>query len=96
MTLLETVVRELREEYERAGQAALFQSLKPSLMGSRETQPYASLAQTLGMSESAVKVSVHRMRARYRERLRAEIADTVASAADVEDEMRHLFRVLSR
>jgi UTP:GlnB (protein PII) uridylyltransferase len=65
-------------------------------MGGRESQPYATLAATLDMSEGAVKVAVHRLRERYRERLKAEIAHTVASPADVDDEMRHLIRVLSR
>ena len=65
-------------------------------MGSRESQPYAELAAALEMSEGAVKVAVHRLRLRYRERLKAEIAHTVASPADVDPELRHLFRVLTR
>jgi RNA polymerase sigma factor (sigma-70 family) len=96
LTLLETVLRELRAEYEQDGKGRLFETLKPCLMGSRESQPYAALTATLDMSEGAVKVAVHRLRARYRERLKAEIAQTVASPADVDNEMRHLFRVLSR
>jgi RNA polymerase sigma-70 factor (ECF subfamily) len=48
------------------------------------------------MSESAVKVAVHRLRARYRELLRDEIANTVLSQADVDSEMRHLFNVLAK
>jgi RNA polymerase sigma-70 factor (ECF subfamily) len=59
-------------------------------------QPYAELAAALEMSEGAVKVAVHRLRERYRERLKAEIANTVASPADVAAELRHLFRVLGR
>lgn len=96
LTLLETVLRELRAEYEHSGKGRFFETLKPCLMGSRESQPYAALAATLDMSEGAVKVAVHRLRERYRERLRAEIASTVASPADVDNEMRHLFRVLAR
>ena len=96
LTLLETVLRQLRNDYEQDGNSRLFEALKPTLMGRRETQPYATLAANLEMSEGAVKVAVHRLRERYRERLKAEIAHTVASPADVEDEMRHLFRVLSR
>lgn len=96
LTLLETVLRQLRVDYERDGKGGLFETLKPCLMGSRETQPYATLAAGLGISEGAVKVAVHRLRTRYRERLQAEIAHTVASPGDVDTEMRHLFRVLTR
>ncbi|MDR3458613.1 MAG: sigma-70 family RNA polymerase sigma factor [Verrucomicrobiae bacterium] len=96
LTLLETVLRELRREYEQAERGRLFEALKPCLMGSRESQPYATLAAEQAMSEGAVKVAVHRLRQRYRERLKAEIARTVASPADVDAEMRHLFRVLTR
>jgi RNA polymerase sigma-70 factor (ECF subfamily) len=96
LTLLETVLRELRAEYELAGRGRLFEALKPCLMGSRESQPYATLAAEQAMSEGAVKVAVHRLRERYRERLKAEIAHTVASPADVAAEMQHLFRVLAR
>lgn len=96
LTLLEMVLRQLRGEYEQDGKGRLFEALKPCLMGSRETQPYAALAAALEMSEGAVKVAVHRLRERYRDRLKAEIAHTVTSPAEVEPEMRHLFRVLSR
>ena len=96
LTLLESVLRELRGEYEHAGKGRIFEILKPCLMGNRESQPYAALAATLNISEGAVKVAVHRLRERYRERLKAEIAHTVASPADVDNEMRHLIRVLSR
>lgn len=96
LTLLETVLRELRADYEQDGKGRLFGALKPCLLGSRESQPYATLATELAMSEGAVKVAVHRLRERYRERLQAEIAHTVASPADVDAEMRHLFRVLAR
>jgi hypothetical protein len=96
LTLLGTVVRELRADYEQEGKGDLFAALKPCLLGRSETQPYAVLAVRLGMSEGAVKVAVHRLRQRYREKLKAEIAHTVATPADVDPELRHLFRVLSR
>lgn len=96
LTLLETVLRRLRSEYEHDGKGRLFETLKPCLMGSRELQPYAALAATLEMSEGAIKVAVHRLRERYREQLKAEIAHTVASPDDVDNELRHLLRVLSR
>jgi RNA polymerase sigma factor (sigma-70 family) len=96
LTLLDTVLRNLGADYQKDGHGHLFEVLKPSLAGSRETQPYASLAATLSLSEGAVRVAVHRLRERYRERLKAEVACTVDSPTEVEDELRHLFRVLSR
>jgi RNA polymerase sigma-70 factor (ECF subfamily) len=96
LALLETVLRDLGADYEQDGHGRLFEVLKPSLTGSRETQPYAALASTLKMSEGAVRVAVHRLRERHRERLKAEVAHTVDSPTDVENELRHLFRVLAR
>jgi len=96
LTLLEEVLRHLRSSDEKDGKLGLFDALKPCLVGSRETQPYAELAVGLGMSEGAVKVAVCRLRERYRERLKEAIAHTVASPAEVDAELRHLFRVLAR
>jgi RNA polymerase sigma factor (sigma-70 family) len=96
LTLLEEVLQHLRSEYENDGKAIFFDKLKPCLIGSRETQPYASLACELGMTEGAVKTAVCRLRERYRERLKAEIAHTVASPSEVDSELRHLFRILAR
>ncbi len=96
LTLLEAVLRQLRSDYEQDGHGQLFDVLKPCLTGRSEMQPYAVLAASLAMSEGAVKVAVHRLRERYRERLKAEIANTVASPVEVDSEMRHLFRVLTR
>jgi RNA polymerase sigma-70 factor (ECF subfamily) len=96
LMLLESVLNHLREENAQDGKAALFDALKPCLIGSREAQPYALLAAKLNMTEGAVKVAVCRLRERYRERLKAEIAHTVASPGDVGEELRHLFRVLAR
>jgi RNA polymerase sigma-70 factor (ECF subfamily) len=95
LTLLDEVVRQLGTEFQRRGQAELFNVLKPCLVGDGSEQPYAQLASTLGMEEGAIKVAVHRLRKRYRELLRAEIANTVAPG-EVEAEMRHLFQVLAR
>ncbi len=96
MTLLGEVLRPLRQEYERHGKAALFNALKPCLIGSREAQPYATLAAALGMTEGAVKVAVARLRQRYRGRLKEEVAKTVARPEDVDGELRHLLRVLAQ
>jgi RNA polymerase sigma-70 factor (ECF subfamily) len=96
LTLLQTVLQRLRQEYARKGKGELFSRLEPSLVGSRETQPYGSLAAELGMTEGAVKVAVSRLRERYRKYLREEIAHTVASPVQVDEELRHLFRALAR
>jgi DNA-directed RNA polymerase specialized sigma24 family protein len=96
VALLAEVVGQLEEEFRARDQADLFASLKPCLVGDRASQPYAELAPKLGMEEGALKVAVHRLRLRYRELLRAEIANTVASPAEVDAEMRHLFNVLAR
>jgi len=96
LTLLDQVVGQLEGEFNARDQAELFATLKPCLVGDRAGQPYAELAAKLGMEEGAVKVTVHRMRQRYRELLRAEIANTVASPSEVDAEMHHLFNVLTR
>ena len=96
LALLESVLSRLREDYARDGKGALFHTLEPCLIGSRETQPYAALGAELGMTEGAVKMAVCRLRERYRECLKAEIAHTVASAAEVNEELRHLLRVMAR
>ena len=95
LTLLAQVLRRLREEYVRAGREKLFEQLKPTLTEASRTVRYAEMAGHLGLSEGAVKVAVHRLRQRYREVLRAEIADTVDSPAEVEDELRNLFSALA-
>jgi hypothetical protein len=93
--LLAEVLSRLEGEYQAEGKTDLFAALKQTLLGVRESQPYAELADSLGMNESAVKVAVHRLRKRYRELIRAEIAHTLDRSQNVETEMRHLFQVLS-
>jgi RNA polymerase sigma factor (sigma-70 family) len=96
LTLLKSVLSRLREDYARDGKGALFHALEPCLIGSRDTQPYAALGAELGMTEGTARVAVCRLRERYRERLKAEIAHTVASPAEVDEELRHLLRVMAR
>jgi RNA polymerase sigma factor (sigma-70 family) len=96
LTLLESVLNRLRDEYEKVGKAALFHTLEPCLIGGRETQPYFVLGATLGMSEGAVRVAVCRLRERYRQCLAEEIAQTVTSPEEVDAELRHLLRMMSR
>ena len=95
LTLLEQALAGLREEYAEAGKLPLFEHLKPDLGGEPEAEAsYRAVAAALGMTEGAVKVAAHRLRLRCRERIRAEIAETVAGADEVEDELRHLFTAL--
>lgn len=96
LILLETVLQRLRLEYQEAGKGRLFERLESCLVGSRETQPYASLARELAMTEGAVKAAVFRLRERYRDYMKEEIAQTVATPAEVDEELRHLCRVLAR
>jgi RNA polymerase sigma factor (sigma-70 family) len=95
LTLLDQVLQRLRAEYVRDGRDNLFEQLKPTLTEASRSVRYAEIAARLGTSEGAVKVAVHRLRQRYREVLRAEIADTVANSGEVEDEIRSLFAALA-
>ncbi len=95
LTLLDEVVKRLQLEYDREGKADLFAALNPCLVGERTSQPYGQLATKLGTSEAAVKSAVHRLRQRYRQLLRDEIAQTVAIPEEVDEELRHLFAVLA-
>jgi RNA polymerase sigma-70 factor (ECF subfamily) len=91
LTLLDRVVRRLEDENARAGKAETFAGLKEFLTAGRQSRPYRRVAEALGMSEGAVKVAVHRLRRRYRELLREEIAQTVADPGEVDDELGELF-----
>ena len=93
--LLDKVTSRLREEFEQAGRAALFDALQPTLAGAPGAAAYARTAEALGMTEGAVGVAAHRMRKRYGVLLREEIGATVASEEDVEDELRHLLQVVA-
>lgn len=96
LTVLEMVFTRLQDRYVVDGKAELFDQLKPCLTQAGSAIPYAELAEKLSLSEGALRVAVHRLRQRYREILRAEIAHTVANPSDVEGEIRHLFRALAR
>lgn len=96
LSLLEAVLAATRGDYEAAGNATLFDALKGALTFAPDPPSYEQLAAGLEMTPGAVKVAVHRLRNRYRQRLRGMIADSVASEEDVQDEIRHLFEALSR
>ena len=94
LSVLERVVEKLRDEFVRHGRPEHFERLKVFLQGHSDA-PYAALAHEMNTSEGALKVAVHRLRKRYRELFRQEIADTVANPAEVESELRFLAAVLT-
>ncbi|MCA9219604.1 MAG: sigma-70 family RNA polymerase sigma factor [Planctomycetales bacterium] len=94
VTLLARVLQRLADEWTAKGKQLAFEQLKQFLTGAPDPASNRQVAEELNMSESAVKVAVHRLRDRYRQQLRAEIAATVATPEDVDDEIRNLFEVL--
>jgi RNA polymerase sigma factor (sigma-70 family) len=94
MSLLEAVLKRLRGEFSAAGKSQLFDGLKVSAWGEASDISYAELGQKIGMAEGAVKVAAHRLRQRYRELLRMEVARTVDSETEVDEELRYLARIL--
>jgi RNA polymerase sigma factor (sigma-70 family) len=94
ITLLERVMDQLRAEYAAKQRLAHFETLKNYLAGSPQDASFRAAAQALGISEATAKVAAHRMRKRYRELLRGEIAQTVERPEEVDDEIRELFNVL--
>lgn len=91
---LERALHTLRDQYEAAGRGRHFECLKEMLTGAPEAGHYQALAAELGMSESAVKMAVHRLRRRFREALHSEICRTVAQPEEADDELRYLMAVL--
>jgi RNA polymerase sigma factor (sigma-70 family) len=94
-SLLDRVVEKLQDEFMQHGRAEHFAQLKVFLLGQSDA-PYAALAREMNTSEGALKVAIHRLRRRYRELFRQEIADTVADPVEVESELRFLAAVLSK
>jgi RNA polymerase sigma-70 factor (ECF subfamily) len=94
LTLLEQALARLRSEFTDSGKRPLFETLKATLTGDGSSAPYAQIGETLGITEQAVKVAVHRMRQRYKELLRDEIAQTVSATEEIDDELRDLFNAV--
>lgn len=92
--LLEKVLGQLSNEFARTGKREFFEQLKGYVWGDQGDMPLKDIAGRFGVSESAVKVTVYRLRLRFREMLRLEIAHTVAQPEDIEDEIRYLAQVL--
>ncbi|MBW8782696.1 MAG: sigma-70 family RNA polymerase sigma factor [Verrucomicrobia bacterium] len=96
MTILDRALGRLADEYAAADRTVEFELLKPHLTAARGEIPYEETGAALGLNPGAARVAVHRLRKRFRETLRQEIAETVADAADLEDELRHLVQILGQ
>src|SRR6185503_20058995 len=94
MTLLDQVLGRLQQEFSDAGKDELFNMLRTYLVDGATEMSYAEGARRLGMREAALRKAVERLRLRYQERFRQEIAHTVTSPAEVDDELRHLQTVM--
>ena len=95
ISLLDRALTRLEAEHQRSGKAAEFAVLSPALTAERGEIPYATLATRLGLSEAAARMAVHRLRKRFREVFREDIAQTVAEPGEVEEEIRHLLAALA-
>lgn len=96
LAFLDQVMGQLRAESHRAGNGEMYEQLRVFLTGDKAPVSLAEAGKPIGMTEGAVKVAVHRLRRRYRELLREEMAKLVATPGDVDAEIRHLFASLSQ
>jgi DNA-directed RNA polymerase specialized sigma24 family protein len=94
LTLLDRVLERLEAEMNHAGKSRQFAALKPALLGGAARAPFARIATELGVSEDAARAAAHRLRRRYRDLLRDEVARTLHDSADVEEEIAALFAAL--
>lgn len=94
MTLLGRAHERLREEYQAAGKAALYETLRPWLHGESTTLSYAQLAERLSAPENSAKSLVHRLRRRYGEMIREEVGRTVEATPLIDEEIRHLLALV--
>jgi DNA-directed RNA polymerase specialized sigma24 family protein len=94
-SLLERALDRLSRDMAAEGKSRQFEILQVCLLGAETPPPQAELAVALGLGETAVKVAIHRLRARFRETVRAEIAETLADPTQVDEEMRHLIAALA-
>lgn len=95
-TIIRRVLENLRAEHAGRGRLAVFEALQPHLTGEPAAEDYRRLTASLGMETGALKVALHRLRRRFGELLRKEVAHTVARPEDVAEEIRHLLAVLAQ
>ena len=96
LSLLDATLSQLRQEFEAMGRLHEFEVLKPQLTAARGDIAYAGIAQALQTTEGAARVAVHRLRKRFREVFREQIAHTVNTPEELEDELRHLISALAQ
>ena len=96
LTVLKQAMNALQTECEANGKGALFREAKSLISGERHGTAYTDISRSLGLAEGTVRVAVHRLRQRYGELLRTEVAHTLASEEEVDEELRYLFQVLSQ
>lgn len=96
ITILDQAMVVVETSYTQAGKGELFMALRPALASPADSTDYSGLSKKLGMTEGALRVAVHRLKARYRKALSAVIRETVHTADDEADELRHLIEVLGR
>jgi RNA polymerase sigma factor (sigma-70 family) len=94
LTVIDRVLERLQQEWEAKRRAVELDELKACLLGEIPEGGYAAIAIRLGLTEPAVRVSVHRLRRKFQSKLKEEIAETVSDPADIDDEIRYLIRVL--
>jgi RNA polymerase sigma-70 factor (ECF subfamily) len=95
LTVLDQVFSRLKSEMATSGKADYFERMKPFLVGAEEHIPYKDLANRFETTEGALKIAIHRLRRRFREVLRDEIAQTVVDADEIQEEIRYLISVLA-
>ncbi len=95
MTVLEIAIEKVRHQMLDAGRAELFESLKQCLSGQSDASTYAAIGRSLGMTEEAVKAAALRMRRKFRQAIREEIARTVEGPQNIDEEIKNLLNALS-
>jgi RNA polymerase sigma-70 factor (ECF subfamily) len=95
LTVIDRVLENLRQDWDARRRAVEFDELKACLLGEVPDGGYAGIANRLGLTEPAVRVSVHRLRRKFQAKLKEEIAETVSDPSDIDDEIRYLIRVLN-
>jgi RNA polymerase sigma factor (sigma-70 family) len=95
LSVMARALEALAGEFQHAGKSDQFETLKPWLAGETPSLSQAGAAAQLGLSEGAVKVTIHRMRKRFRELVKLEISQTLPDPSDVDDELRHLIAALT-
>jgi RNA polymerase sigma factor (sigma-70 family) len=96
LTMLETVLQQLRDDYVGQGKGDLFDKLKVLLTAGKGVVPFSQLAEELAMTEPATRMAASRLRRRYSDLLRQEIANTVSRPEEIDEELDHMFKALGR